>query len=183
MKHVLAIAVLLIGASSGVAQHAGHGGEKASVYSGEETRSIKSLSDEDIADLLRGEGWGFARAAELNGVPGPMHLLELADAIGLDPDQVAAVKEIFNTMRTRAVAEGSRLVAREEALDLAFRTGVVTDASLRSMLAEIEESRIRLRYVHLSAHLTTPPLLSPEQLERYGALRGYGLPADALRMP
>src|SRR4051812_39523929 len=64
-------------------------------YAGQDARDIKSLSAEDIAELRRGGGWGFAKAAELNGMPGPAHLLELKDQIGLTPDQVAAVQAIF----------------------------------------------------------------------------------------
>ena len=41
-------------------------------------------------------------------------------------------------------------------------------------LAEIEQSRQALRYVHLAAHLTTPPLLTQAQVRRYNELRGYG---------
>jgi hypothetical protein len=40
-------------------------------YTGEQTRIIKSLAEGDIAALLKGEGMGMAKAAELNGYPGP----------------------------------------------------------------------------------------------------------------
>ncbi len=51
------------------------GQEHASKYSGQEKRTIKSLSPDDIAELERGGGWGLAKAAELNGLPGPAHLI------------------------------------------------------------------------------------------------------------
>src|SRR5947208_295022 len=47
-------------------------------YAGQQARSIKSLSAEDVAALLKGEGMGMAKAAELNGYPGPVHVLTLA---------------------------------------------------------------------------------------------------------
>ncbi len=50
-------------------------------YSGQEKRIIKSLSPDDMAELRREGGWGLAKAAELNGVPGPVHLLEMKEAI------------------------------------------------------------------------------------------------------
>jgi hypothetical protein len=53
-------------------------------YAGMQSRAIKSLSDNDINELRRGGGWGLALAAELNGMPGPAHLLELKDKIPLD---------------------------------------------------------------------------------------------------
>jgi hypothetical protein len=146
----------------------------ASPYAGEETRAIKSLSAEDIAELRRGGGWGLAKAAELNGIPGPAHLLELKDDIPLTPDQVSAIQAIFEPMRQAAITEGERLIALEQALEDAFRSHSVTDDSLRRMLADIEESRAALRYIHLATHLTTPTILTAEQITRYNALRGYG---------
>jgi len=59
---ILALAVIGLSGAA-LAQH--------SEYSGDEDRAIKSLSADDIEELRRGGGWGFARAAELNGVPGP----------------------------------------------------------------------------------------------------------------
>jgi hypothetical protein len=40
-------------------------------YAGQQTGTIKALSDEDITALLKGDGMGFAKVAELNGYPGP----------------------------------------------------------------------------------------------------------------
>jgi hypothetical protein len=52
-------------------------------YSGMQSRSNKSLSDLQVADLQSGRGMGLALAAELNGYPGPSHVLELAENHGL----------------------------------------------------------------------------------------------------
>ncbi|MBL4876875.1 MAG: hypothetical protein JKY10_10340, partial [Cohaesibacteraceae bacterium] len=60
------------------------GSQHGSHYAGEENRAIKSLSNADIAELKRGGGWGLAKAAELNGVPGPSHLLKMKNQVGLD---------------------------------------------------------------------------------------------------
>ena len=144
-----------------------------SPYAGEESRTVKSLSAEDVAELRRGGGWGLAKAAELNGMPGPFHLLELKDDIPLTREQVTAITAIYERMREAAIAEGEHFIAAERALDDAFRAGAVTEKSLRTLLAEIARSRARLRFVHLSAHLETPALLTDEQIARYDALRGY----------
>ena len=144
-----------------------------SPYVGQETRSIKSLSAEDLAELKRGGGWGLARTAELNGIPGPAHLLELKDRIPLNSDQVTAITVIFNDMRAAAITEGEHLIAREETLETAFRDRSVTDGSLLEMLSQIGEARTALRYTHLAAHLKTLPLLTDEQIARYNILRGY----------
>ena len=171
MTRLVAVVALATLPGAALAQHGGHG--QASPYAGEEARDIKSLSAADIAELRRGGGWGLAKAAELNGVPGPAHLLELKDEIALSADQIAAISAIFAAMQADAIGEGERLIAREQALDQAFRARRVTDESLRRMLAAIEESRSALRYIHLAAHLATPPLLAEQQIARYIALRGY----------
>jgi len=145
-----------------------------SPYAGLEARSIKSLSDEDLSELRRGGGWGLAKAAELNGVPGPAHLLELAEQIPLTAEQVEKIGAIFQQMQSRAIAEGERLIAGEQALEKAFRNRSIDRDSLRQMLTAIASSRSELRYVHLAAHLETLPLLTDEQVARYQELRGYG---------
>lgn len=172
MTKLLVLAVLLLSPGLAFAQHGGHG--PPSPYSGQETRAIKSLSEADIAELRRGGGWGLAKAAELNGVPGPAHLLELKDDIPLSADQVAAIQAIFERMHKEAIDEGERLIAGEQALDAAFRARNVTDDSLRRMLADIERSRSALRYIHLSAHLDTMAVVGEQQVARYNRLRGYG---------
>jgi hypothetical protein len=154
----------------------GHQHGKASAYAGEETREIKSLSDEEISDLRRGAGGGWAKAAELNGVPGPSHLLELKDEIQLDPQQTAAIRMIFDHMRSDAISEGNRLISYQRALDLDFKNGSITDETLAKMIAKIEESRGKLRYIHLSAHLKTRLVLTVDQIDRYNSLRGYADP-------
>jgi len=146
---------------------------RPSSYAGQETRSIKSLSADDLAELRQGGGWGLARAAELNGMPGPAHLLELKDRIPLSTGQVAAITTIFRNMRVAAITEGKRLIAGEETLEKAFRNANVNDRLLRELLSEIGQARTALRYVHLAAHLKTLPLLSDDQIARYNILRGY----------
>ncbi|MDE2790016.1 MAG: hypothetical protein OXI81_06300 [Paracoccaceae bacterium] len=144
-----------------------------SPYTGQENRSIKSLSAEDLSELKHGGGWGLARAAELNGMPGPAHLLELKDRIPLTADQVTAISAIFKDMRAAAITEGERFISREEALETAFRNGSLDVQSLQKLLSEVGQARMALRYVHLVAHLKTLPLLSHDQIARYNVLRGY----------
>ena len=106
-------------------------------------------------------------------MPGPAHLLELKDALALAPEQVEAITAIHERMREAAIAEGERFIEAERALEDAFRSHSVTEASLERMLADIERSRARLRFIHLKAHLGTPELLTKRQIEHYAALRGY----------
>ncbi|WNK01264.1 hypothetical protein L2D14_07500 [Thalassospiraceae bacterium LMO-JJ14] len=151
------------------AQHA-----HPSPYAGQQLREIKSLSAEDIAELQRGGGWGLARAAELNGMPGPAHLLELKDEIALSAEQIERITALYQDMHAKAVEEGEKFIAHERELDRRFRDATMNDADLRALLAEIAESRARLRFIHLSTHLMTPTILSRKQIDRYNTLRGYG---------
>ncbi|MEQ8389740.1 MAG: hypothetical protein RIB30_02000 [Thalassospira sp.] len=145
----------------------------ASPYAGQQDRSIKSLSPDDIADLRKGGGWGMAKAAELNGVPGTAHLLELADDISLSADQKAAITALYDQMKKDAIEEGGELIAAERALDEAFKAGGLTETALKALLQDIADSRSRLRFIHLATHLKTPAILSPAQISLYNKLRGY----------
>jgi Spy/CpxP family protein refolding chaperone len=145
-----------------------------SPYAGMQTRAIKSLSETDIAELRRGAGWGFALPAELNGAPGPRHLLDMKNEIGLSPEQVAALESIFEEMRSEARAAGERFIAAEAAIEAAFRAGGLTTDRLRGLVLAAAEARAELRLIHLTRHLQTPPLLTGAQIARYNALRGYG---------
>ncbi|MEK9722939.1 MAG: hypothetical protein VW405_05570 [Rhodospirillaceae bacterium] len=155
----------------GTGHGAGHG--HASPYAGQQDRAVKSLSDDDLAELRRGGGWGLAKAAELNGMPGPAHLLEMKAEIGMSADQVAAVEAVFAGMKSDAVRLGGRLIDAERKLEDLFRGGAITDAQLKAALAEIAEARRELRYTHLAAHLKTPGILSKAQIAAYNRLRGY----------
>ena len=172
-RAAIAIAVTIPVATSPATGGAADAPAATSPYAGQENRQIKSLSAEDLAELRRGGGWGLARAAELNGMPGPVHLLELKDRIPLTADQATDVSAIFRDMRATAIAKAERLISREEALETAFRNGNVTERSLQELLSEIGEARMALRYVHLAAHLKTLPLLTHGQIARYNVLRGY----------
>jgi len=150
-----------------------HSHEVQTPYAGMQNRAIKSLSDNDINELRRGAGWGLALAAELNGMPGPTHLLELKDQIPLALEQVAKTQALLNEMRKAALPTGERLIAAEKALEAAFANGKVDESSLRRLLADSEAARSELRFIHLSQHYKTVQFLKPEQIKRYNILRGY----------
>ena len=146
-------------------------------YAGQQARAIKSLSDDDIAALRKGEGMGMAKAAELNGYPGPAHVLQLAVQLGLTKTQQRDVQATFDRMSDAAKALGGELIAQEQTLDQLFAKGEITPDRLAAATAAIAELRGRLRAVHLSAHLETRALLNPDQIVRYQQLRGYGDPS------
>ena len=172
-RAVIAVAAAILTAASFAIGGAADTRSTTSPYAGQENRPIKSLSAEDLAELRRGGGWGLARAAELNGMPGPAHLLELKDRIPLSADQATAISAIFRDMRAAAIVAGEHLISREKALEMAFGNGSVTVRSLQELLSDIGQARTALRYVHLAAHLKTFPLLTHGQVARYNLLRGY----------
>jgi len=168
-RHAVALAcLLLIPALTAAAS------SLKSPYAGEEKREIRTLSPDDMEELRQGRGWGLARAAELNGVPGPVHLLEMADEIGLTAKQREEIEALFETMRRQAVPLGLELIESERALNRAFADGTVDEEGLRRRLAASAETRRDLRYVHLSTHLKARPLLTDGQVALYNRLRGYG---------
>ena len=89
-------------------------------YAGQQTRTIKALSPADVAALLKGEGMGMAKAAELNGYPGPLHVLTLSQELKLTETQRKQVQATFDRMSTAAKPLGSELVQHEQALDQLF---------------------------------------------------------------
>ena len=145
-----------------------------SAYAGMQTRSIKALSDQQIADLKSGRGMGLAMAAELNGYPGPIHVLELSDKLGLSSEQKSRIEDLFQSMRAEAVPLGEKLLAQEAALDQQFASHSITAESLKVATAQIGATQTELRETHLKYHLETAQILSAEQMQHYSMLRGYG---------
>lgn len=147
--------------------------EGHSYSAGLEMRDIASLSESDIEMLEAGHGWGLALPAELNGYPGPKHVLELAGELDLTPSQRSQIADIYEDMRSEAVATGSVLIAAERALDQAFKEANITDAELRGLVDAAGFARSNLRYLHLSRHLLMMDILSAKQIEQYSVVRGY----------
>jgi Spy/CpxP family protein refolding chaperone len=171
MIRLIACAAMLLTAVAAV-------GSTESPYAGTETREIKALSAQEIAEYLNGGGLGFARAAELNRFPGPRHVLELAGELELTAGQAARTKAIFNAMKSRATSLGEALVARERTLDQQFADGSIEKASLQELMSAIGELQSEIRYVHLHAHLEQKSLLTKHQVRLYDELRGYWRTTD-----
>ncbi len=163
-----------IGFVSMAAAQSHHQPQDRQPYAGQETRGIKALSDGDIADLMAGRGMGLARAAELNGYPGPMHVLEHAPALKLTEAQRQGVEAVRARMAAAAQALGREIVAAERALEGSFAEKRIDAALLKMQTDAIAALMGRLRAVHLAAHIETKALLTDAQAAQYAALRGYG---------
>jgi Spy/CpxP family protein refolding chaperone len=81
-----------------------HGGAHTTPYAGQQARTIKALSSEDVAALLNAEGMGMAKAAELNGYPGPVHVLTLAKELKLTTPQQQQIQAIYDRNESRGEA-------------------------------------------------------------------------------
>jgi hypothetical protein len=165
MKHVLLAAILVLVSIDAFAE---------TPYAGMQSRPVKALSEQQIADLNAGRGMGLALAAELNGFPGPSHVLELAEQLQLTPHQVTAVKDLFDSMKHDSIPLGTKLIEQETELDRMFASRTVTPESLRLATAAIAQTQGELREAHLKYHLSTAALLDSRQMQRYADLRGYG---------
>jgi hypothetical protein len=143
-------------------------------YAGMEARTIKTLSAAQIEDLRAGRGMGLALAAELNGYPGPKHVLELADQLALSATQRSSVQTLFARMTAETVPIGETLIAQETELNRLFAEKTVTPTNLGEMTSTIGGTQATLRAAHLKYHLMTLAVLNPAQIERYSLLRGYG---------
>ena len=116
MRFAIAAVTMMVFGGIAAAQHQ----HSPSPYTGLQQRTIKALSEQQISDLRAGRGMGLALAAELNGYPGPLHVLELADQIELSGEQRQRVQQLYDTMKAEAVPVGEMLIAHESALDRAF---------------------------------------------------------------
>lgn len=174
---VLALAFILP-AGIALSQHAGvhgHGGTgHGSPYAGMERRAVKALSDQQISDLKAGRGMGLALPAELNGYPGPLHVLELGDKLDLTADQRAKVQGLFDAMKAETMPIGERIIAGETELDRLFAEKRITPENLKASTASIAATQGELRAAHLRYHLSTLEVLNSHQVQLYGKLRGYG---------
>lgn len=142
-------------------------------YAGQEQREIKALSPDEIQSYLAGKGAGLAKAAELNHYPGPAHVLELADKLQLNEEQILRTKAIFDAMQKEAIRQGKTLVEKEQELDRLFAAGTVTPGILRLTLKQIGALQAEVRGTHLQAHVEQHAILTRAQISKYDELRGY----------
>lgn len=158
---------LLLAATPAFAQH-------AQPYAGQHGREVKSLSAEEVRQYLDGAGMGYAKPAELNSYPGPLHVLELADELKLTAGQRAQTQALRDAHQAQARAIGAKRVESERALDALYATGQMDEAALAGAVraAAVLEGEYRLS--HLETHRRMRALLTDEQVARYNRLRGYG---------
>lgn len=136
---------------------------------------IPGLGADEVAELLEGRGMGQARVAEVQGYPGPRHVLDAwgAGTLPLSSEQATRVQEIARAMESAARRVGGLVLDTERELALAFRSGGIDATSLRARVERIAALRGELRTVHLRAHLETRAVLDPAQIARYAELQSH----------
>ncbi len=149
-----------------------------SPYAGQEARGIKALSQDDIEGLLAGAGTpfgGMAKPAELNGYPGPRHVLDAYDAgeFQLTNEQHKQIEALYEEMRSEAIELGEKIIDIEKGIDDAFTGKTITNAFLQEKVKESADLYGQLRVVHLKYHLSMVEILTSQQVEQYNELRGY----------
>jgi Spy/CpxP family protein refolding chaperone len=121
-----------------------------------------------------GRGFGMAFAADQNGYPGPMHVLELKDRLKLTADQEAKAQALMHAMFIESKPKSARLLEVEAKLRRLFAERTADDGAVRAAVAEVERARGEVRLVHLLAHLKTRQLLTEDQRRIYHEARWGG---------
>ena len=136
---------------------------------------VRTLDAHEIDALRSGTGMGLAKAAEINGYPGPGHVIAMADELGLTDDQRLVTQRILDRLSADAMRLGIRILDAERALDTAFKRRLINADDLLAMTRTISDLRAELRFLHLKAHLEETALLTSEQVARYRELRAVGV--------
>ncbi len=155
------------GASAQHGDHLPHGGGQGHLVAQSCAEQFKKVVGE-------GRGFGMAFAADQNGYPGPMHVLELKEPLKLTSEQEARARELHATVRAE-LSKSTRLLEAERRLERLFAERAATEETVRAVVAEIERARTEVRLVHLLTHLRTRDLLTEEQRQTYHEIR-WGRP-------
>lgn len=137
---------------------------------------IKALSKSDIEGLKNGSGMpfgGMAKAAELNGYPGPRHVLDLKDELKLTKEQITNTEAVYKKMHKAALALGTELIAIERSMDTKLKEKKLDSKTMKSLTQRSAQIYGDLRFTHLQAHLEMVTILTKEQIAAYNQLRGY----------
>jgi Spy/CpxP family protein refolding chaperone len=180
VRILILVLVMLAAAVPAAAQsgyHHGHGhsptghGHAGGDADAQAHRRVEGYLKEFDAVVADGRGFGLAFAADQNGYPGPLHVLELKDRLQLTPEQEARMTALFQTMLAEARARAARLAEAEARLRGVFAAGTADAAAVRAAVAGAEAARAEVRLVHLLTHLETRDLLTEAQRRTYHHLR------------
>lgn len=147
-----------------------------SPYVKQMNNQIKAITQKDLEGLKKGSGMpfgGMAKAAELNGLPGPRHVLDMSQQVKLTKDQQRKINKIFNKMNSEARKLGAHLIKIERQMDDQMKSGKINSSTLNDLVNKSATVYGKLRYSHLVAHLQTKNVLTKKQIDTYNKIRGY----------
>jgi Spy/CpxP family protein refolding chaperone len=162
-----AAAIALSAAAAAWAQH-GHGGAGGHTEGHQVAQACATEFEKVVGE---GRGFGLAFAADANGYPGPMHVLELRDRLKLTADQEAKARELMHAMFAESRPKSARLLEAEAKLRRLFAEHTADEAAVRAAVADVERARTEVRLVHLLTHLKTRDLLTEDQRRMYHQAR------------
>jgi Spy/CpxP family protein refolding chaperone len=168
-RALVVVAIVLAGTSPAAAQ-SGHQHPPGGA-AGDAHRRVEACQREFDQVVADGRGFGLAFAADQNGYPGPLHVLELKDRLQLTAEQETRMRALFESMLAEARPRAARLAAAEARLRQLFSERTADDAVVRTAVAEAESARAEVRLVHLLTHLRTRDLLTETQRQTYHHLR------------
>jgi len=125
----------------------------------------------DKEALENSEGAGMASYADLNGYPGPKHILDMQEELNTSEEQRKDIQSIVEAMKESARVKGDAIIAKEVELEKLFRMGKATELDARRLSREIGTLRGELRAVHLTAHVQAKQVLTKEQVATYNSIR------------
>lgn len=164
-------------------QHQHHPGQEMDADPRPEFHAIKSLSAEEIEAYQKGMGHGMAKAGEQNHYPGPRHILDHATELGLSASQSDQIRTITDNMKQQAIATGNQIIENERKLNELFANKTIDQQKLEALVAETAVLQGKLRLIHLTAHLQTVKILTPQQIAEYDRLQGYTVMAQSHNSP
>lgn len=133
---------------------------------------LGGVSEQEKEALLKGAGLGAGMIAMMNGYPGPKHVLEMGDELGLTAKQRESIGKTYGKVKAESVEFGTELVEKDEKLTALFASGSVSTGEVEKLSREIGELQGRVRAAHLNAHVETYDALTPAQREQLSSMQG-----------
>jgi Spy/CpxP family protein refolding chaperone len=150
-------------------QHGGGPGHSAHGADGH--RVAQQCIEEFERVVADGRGFGLAFGADQHGYPGPLHILELKERLGLTPEQERRARALLDAMFAESRPTSARLLEAERRLADVFRAGTADEAAVRAAVADVERARTEVRLAHLLTHLKGRDLLTEAQRVLYHETR------------
>jgi Spy/CpxP family protein refolding chaperone len=145
-----------------IGSHGSHGAGSSAAH-----RRMHPGLEERSGVIAQGLGAGLAFPADQSDYPGPCHVLELKDVLGLTAEQELRMEELQTGMFAASRPASSWLLEAEARLRRLFADGMADEPGVRAAVAEAERAWAEVRLIHFLAHLQTRTVLTEEQRRLY----------------